>query len=200
VPPTTTTTVAPSTTTTTQAAAIEHPQRALLFVPEQPSESDSETSSAWAWALAALVAAGALIALIAALVRRRHRRAAFVEWQPRALAAVGETATVATLLADVDPGDVAQLDRVRAEVDRVTGALEQLAAAAPGRHERDAAVGLTDRLRGLMLTVEAESILRGGTPTAEQLSAAELARTRDAAALDAALDRLRQESGITSPS
>jgi hypothetical protein len=82
---------------------------------------------------------------------------------------------------------------VGVQVDEAVSALDRAAANAPSDEERLLASRSSESLRGLAFAVEADHLLRsgGGSPTGEQLAAADAARRNRAAELDAALNQLR---------
>ena len=95
-------------------------------------------------------------------------------------------------------GGDAQLPQVRAQAEDAAVALDRVASRAPDEERRQAASSIAEGLRGVVFSLEAESLLRTNAtpPTAAQLAEADLARRRRGGELDAALAQFDQ---ITRP-
>jgi len=138
-----------------------------------------------------LVLAVVLVALLLARNRRLNREATWSKSVlPALTAAELARELVLTQSADDDPQRRAS---VGVQVDEAVSALDRAAASAPSDEERLLATRSSESLRGLAFAVEADHLLRsgGGSPTGEQLAAADAARRNRAAELDVALNQLR---------
>lgn len=179
--PTTTTTVAPSTTTTVPE----------ITTSVQPAPSGS-TNLVWAWILGAIALIALITAGVAAYLGKSKREEAHALWTPSARAAL-ETASLArSLLVSQPTGGDAQLAQVRAQGEDAARTLDRVAQNAPDDLLRQAASSAAEGLRGVLFSLEAEHLLRSGpsAPTADQLAAADIARRRRAAELDASIAQL----------
>jgi hypothetical protein len=147
---------------------------------------------AWAWILGGVALVGLIAATIFGLLGANRRKAAGDAWIPTARAS-WENAVLARGLLNGQPtgGDV-QLVKVRAQAEEAARALDRAAASAPDELSRQDVSSVAEGLRGVLFTIEAESLLRSGptAPTAEQLAEADLARRRRTAELDASLAHL----------
>ena len=132
----------------------------------------------------------AIAAIIFALVRRRQGDKAVTQWQPIARAARDDAVLARDLLtgATTERGAPAGAP-VNAQVDAATNELDRAAATAPDGTRRDSAAAVAASLRGLQFALEAETLLREGSPTAEQLAQADLTHRTRAQELDQTIAR-----------
>jgi hypothetical protein len=134
------------------------------------------------------------IALVALLIARNRRLGKESAWArsvlPALTAAELARELVLTQSAEDDPQRRAS---VGVQVDEAVSALDRAATSAPADEERALSARCAESLRGLAFAVEADHLMRSGGehPTGEQLAAADAARRRRAAELDAALADLR---------
>jgi hypothetical protein len=179
--PTTTTTEAPTTTvaetSTTEVAAA----------PTEPTEPTDDDTLWWPWALAAL----AVLGLIVFLVMRRSSAAA--KWQQQTIAALDETARLATHLAAVAPEGAAM---VAAQDAQQLAALAATLTALGSEAKDPAAQQAISAVRDQVQTVHGvvDGIAMGSTPATPTT----LAYLREqATALHASTARARAEVAPT---
>ena len=193
-PPAPTTTTVPATTTTPPAPTTTIRRTTTTKEPATTTTAPAKTSAslAWAWILGGVALVGLIAATIFGLLGANRRKAAGDAWIPTARAS-WENAVLARGLLNGQPtgGDV-QLAKVRAQAEEAARALDRAAASAPDEPSRQDVSSVAEGLRGVLFTIEAESLLRSGptAPTAEQLAEADLARRRRTAELDASLAHL----------
>jgi hypothetical protein len=192
VPPTTaptTTTTLPA-TTTTRARPTTTTSSSTTTTTVATSKSTSKT---WGWILLAVVIALAVL-LVGLLIARTRRQGREVDWERSVVPAVTAAELARELvLSQSDADDAQRRANVGAQVDDAVDGLERAAAAAPEEAHRALSMRCANSLRGLAFAVEADRLLRSGgaTPTGEQLAAADSARRKRSAELNAALDDLK---------
>ncbi len=158
----------------------------------------ASSSKMWIYIVLIIVVLVLIVVGVITLMASKKRREADDAWTPGARAAF-ETATLARSLVLAQPtGGDAQLPQVRAQAEDAAVALDRVASRAPDEERRQAASSIAEGLRGVVFSLEAESLLRTNAtpPTAAQLAEADLARRRRGGELDAALAQFDQ---ITRP-
>ena len=158
----------------------------------------ASSSKTWIYIVLIIVVLVLIVVGVITLMASKKRREADDAWTPGARAAF-ETATLARSLVLAQPtGGDAQLPQVRAQAEDAAVALDRVASRAPDEERRQAASSIAEGLRGVVFSLEAESLLRTNAtpPTAAQLAEADLARRRRGGELDAALAQFDQ---ITRP-
>ena len=191
--PTPTTTAAPTTTTSRVTPTTAHKVTTTTAATTTTKGTTSSSSATtWAWVLGIVAALALLAAAVFGLLSASKRRQAGDAWLPSARAGFESALLARGLLVAQPTGGDEQLPRVRAQAEDAARALDRVAAGAPDEQGRQASASVAEGLRGVMFTLEAESLLRNGptAPTAEQLAEADVARRRRGAELDAALGQL----------
>jgi hypothetical protein len=202
--PVTTTTVAPTTSTppTTAPTTTSLPVTTTSRGPVKPTTTTStatttttthsSSSSTWVFVLAALAGLALVIAIIAGIVAMSRRKKAGEVWLPSARSAYESAVLARSLLVSQPTGGDAQLPKVRAQAEDAARTLDKVAASAPETAGQQATAAAAAGLRGVMFSLEAESLLRSGStpPTPDQLAEADVARRRRGAELDTALNQL----------
>jgi hypothetical protein len=191
--PTTTTTAAPTTTTAAATTTTSHHVTTTTAATTTTTGAHHSSSAAtWAWVLGIVAALALIVAAVVGLMASSRRRQAGDAWLPTARAGFESALLARGLLVAQPTGGDEQLARVRAQAEDAARALDRVAAGSPDEQGRQAASSVAEGLRGVMFTLEAESLLRSGpsAPTAEQLAEADVARRRRGAELDAALAQL----------
>lgn len=116
--------------------------------------------------VAGLAALGLLIVGIVTIVRhQRARRAARELWLTQGPRVIGEVTTTIAVLGGVASG-ANELSTASDAVRRVTGSLEELAAANLNDEATAAATLVAARLRSTLFDVEADNLLRAQNPAA----------------------------------
>jgi uncharacterized protein HemX len=158
------------------------------------AESSSSSSAAWLWLLV-IAAVGALIAGVVMFVRRHNSRlAASRAWTDDMSRKLTDVRLGRDLLDDATRSAIepARLDTLRHQIDATAAELSQLAARAPSDDARARTTAAEQALRGYLLAVEGEFLLRDSTtpPTSDAVAEAAVNRRSHAHALDEALTRL----------
>jgi hypothetical protein len=151
------------------------------------------SSTPWGWIVAAIVVVVGLAVLIYLLLRRKRLRAVQM-WRDNTKRTLDAAALSGTLIpvAGAAELDAAHWEAIRTQVEEAASALDRAAAAAPTTELADAASGGSYALRGAVMAVEADRLLREGAqaPTDVQLAETDaLVRTRHAE-MDGSLERL----------
>lgn len=197
-----TTTTAPATTTTAPATTTTSRRSTTSTKPTTTTTTPAPGSSSttWAWILGGVAVVALIAAGIAGLVSSRRRKEAGDAWVPSARAAFESAVLARQLLVSQPTGGDEQLPRVRAQAEDAARALDRVASSAPDEAGRANASAAAEGLRGVVFSLEAESLLRSGptAPSAEQLAEADVARRRRGAELDAALSQLDAATRTTS--
>ena len=196
VAPTTTTTQPPTTTTTAPTTTTTHQTTTTTTHPTTTTTtaaSPASSSTPWGWIVLGIVIVLA-IALVALLIARNRRLGKESAWARSVLPALTAAELARELvLTQSSEDDPQRRASVGVQVDEAVSALDRAATSAPADEERALSARCAESLRGLAFAVEADHLMRSGGehPTGEQLAAADAARRRRAAELDAALADLR---------
>jgi hypothetical protein len=137
--------------------------------------------------------------------RRRTREAAANAWRRDVGASLGDAKMARDVLDNASGGaiDPTRLQMLRSQVETVGDRLARLAATAPDDTARARSTAVEQELRGYLLALESEQLLREGAaaPSAQAVADAVATRQAHADALDSALTRLEeltQSDAVTS--
>ena len=198
---TTTTTTVPATTTTVPATTTTraHATTTTSHPTTTTKATASSSSTAWGWALLAVVLVLA-VGLVALLIARTRRQGRAADWQRSVLPAVTAAELARDLvLSQTETDDQQRRASVGVRVDEAVTGLERAAATAPDDASHALSTRAAEGLRGLAFAVEADHLMRSGGehPTGAQLASADAARRNRSAELAAALAELK--ASITPP-